>query len=142
MVFFVEVALVEDFEEGFEAFLVADSVFPFPFGFEVVFAGFAVTLGSLVSFFTVAFFAASLVSLVAVSFLVVGFFVVEVFVTLVAAVLDLDLVGGLAGAFLVEVDLETFAGLFCLSISFIHDMVACYLPPWFRRRYSWSLEGV
>ena len=108
--FFVEAALVVDFEEGFKAFLVAGSGLAFVL--EAVFAGLAEILGSLASFFTVAFFVVSLVSLVAVSFLAAGFFVAEDFVALVTVVLDPDLVADLAGAFLVDVDLGAFAGLF------------------------------
>jgi hypothetical protein len=110
--FFVEAALVVDFEEGFKAFLAAGSGLAFAFVLEAVFAGLAEILGSLASFFTVAFFVVSLVSLVAVSFLAAGFLVAEDFVALVTVVLDPDLVADLAGAFLVDVDLGAFAGLF------------------------------
>lgn len=111
VVFFVEAALVVDFEAGFEAFLAAGSAFALAFVLEDVFAGLAATFGSLASFFTAGFFVVSLAPLVAVSFLAAGFFVVEDFAALVAAA-GLDLVVDLPGAFLVEVVLEAFAGLF------------------------------
>jgi len=112
-VFFVEVALLVDFEEGFRAFLGAGSALVFALvvvAFALVaFAGLAATLGSLTSFFTgVLFVVVSLVSLV------VDLLVVEGFAAFVAVVVDLVLVADFAGAFLVVVDLATFAGLFSL----------------------------
>jgi len=114
VVFFAEAALEVDFEEGFKAFLVAGSALGFAFVLEAAFAGLAATLSSLASFFTVVLFAVSLASLEAVSFLAAGFFVAADFVALEVVDLDPDLVAELAGAFLVEVDLEAFAGLFSL----------------------------
>lgn len=116
VVFFVDAVLLVDFEEGFKAFLVAGSALVFAFAvvafaLEVVFAGLAATLGSLASFFTVVFLVTSLDSLVVASFFVVGF-LVEGFAVLVAVV-DLDLVVDLAGAFLEVVDLDVFTALFC-----------------------------
>jgi len=112
-VFFVEAALLVDFEEGFRAFLGAGSALVFALvvvAFALVaFAGLAATLGSLTSFFTgVLFVVVSLVSLV------VDLLVVEGFAAFVAVVVDLVLVADFAGAFLVVVDLATFAGLFSL----------------------------
>lgn len=131
-----------DFEEGFEAFLVAGSALGFAFVLEAAFAGLAATLSSLASFFTVALFPVSFASLVAVSFLAAGFFVTADFVAL-EVVLDPDLVADLAGAFLVEVVLETFTGLFWQGIRSTRDVPVCSLPPWCRCRCSWrqSLEG-
>ena len=107
VVFFVEAVLLVDFEEGFNAFLVAGSALVLAL-VVVAFAGFATTLGSLISFFTVALFVVvSLASLVA------DFLVVEGFAALVAVAVDLVLVVvDFAGAFLVVVDLDVFAGLF------------------------------
>lgn len=114
MVFFVEAVLLVDFE-GFKTFLVAGSALALvfvvvTFTLEVVFAGLAVTLGSLASFFTVDLFVVSLASLVAVTFLVTVLFV-EDLAALVAVVVDLDLAVDLAGALFV-VGLDAFAGLF------------------------------
>ena len=107
VVFFVEAALLVDFEEGFNAFLVAGSALVFAL-VVVALAGFAATLGSLISFFTVALFVVvSLTSLVADFLVAVGFAaLVAVDVDLVLVVVDF------AGAFLVVVDLDVFAGLF------------------------------
>lgn len=100
-----------DFEEGFNAFLVAGSVLAFAlvavtFPLEVVFIGLAEILGSLASFFTVVLFVVSLASLVA------TLLVVEDFAALAEVAVDLDLEVDLAGAFLAVVDLEILAGLF------------------------------
>lgn len=113
VVFFVVVALVIDFEEGFKTFLVAGSALVFALVLEVDFTGLAATLVSLISFFTVAFFVVSLASLVAVSFLVADLFPTEDFVAFAAVAVDLDLEADLAGTFFVEVVLEDLAGLFC-----------------------------
>ena len=132
VVFFVAAALAVDLEEGFNAFLAVGSAFAFAFVFVAGFAGLVATLGSLASFLTPVFFEASL----AASFLTVGFFAVVVdFVTLAAVALDLDLVTGLAEAFLVEVDLVALAGLFCRSISFVHLVPIHCIPPWCRCHY-------
>ena len=105
--FFVEAVLLVDFEEGFNAFLVAGSALVLVL-VVVAFAGFAATLGSLTSFFTAALFVVvSLASLVA------DFLVAEGLVALVLVAVDLVLVVvDFAGAFLVVVDLDVFAGLF------------------------------
>ena len=111
VVFFVEVVLLVDFEEGFTALLLAGTTLVFAlvvvaFALVAAFTGLAATLGSLASFFTADFFVVSLVSLAA------DLLVVEDFAVLVAVVVDLDLLADLAGAFLVVVGLDTFAGLF------------------------------
>jgi len=107
VVFFVEATLLVDFEVGFKAFLVAGSALVFAL-VVVALAGLAATLGSLISFFTVALFVVvSLASLVA------DFLVAEGFAALVAVDVDLVLVVvDFAGAFLVVVDLDVFEGLF------------------------------
>jgi hypothetical protein len=109
VVFLVGVTLLVDLDEGFKAFFVAG--LGFAFVLEVVFAGLAVTFGSLTSFFTVVLFVVPLASLAAVSFLEAGFFVAEDFAALVETVVDLDLVAGLAGAFFTA-GLGAFVGLF------------------------------
>lgn len=106
VVFFVVAALAVDFEAGFKGFL------SFDLSLEPLLTGLAATLGSLASFFTVDFFVVLLASLVAVSFLVAGFFAVEDFVALVVVAPDRDLEEALTGAFLVEVALDAFTGLF------------------------------
>jgi len=116
VVFLVEVVLVVDFEEGFNAFLVTGSALDLAFvvvafAFVAVFAGLAVTLGSLTSFFTAVFFV-SLDSLVVVPFLVVDFFAVEDLADLAVVVAGLDLVVDFAGVFLVVAGLDARAGLF------------------------------
>jgi len=108
VVFLVEAVLLEDFEDGFKGFL-GGSALVLVLAV-VALVGLAVTLGSLVSFFTVVFLVAPLDSLVVAFFSAVGF-LVDGF-ALVVVVVDLDLVVDLAGAFLEVVGLEAFAGLF------------------------------
>lgn len=101
-----------DFEEDLELLVVAGSAFAFALVFEVAFAGLAVTLGSLTSFFSAVLFVVSLASLVVVVRLAAGFFAAGDFVTLAAMALVLSLTADLTDGFLVEVDLEVFVGLF------------------------------